>query len=323
MGKVILTRWDEDPEMQRHEIVAGLFAAGEVALLTGKPKSGKSAVAVALAGAIVTGEPFLGRQVDQGDVVYFALERRQSVRRRIKALGLPPRSPIWTPRGTISIIEDADAIIEGIVDSRRVPKVVIFDTLARATTGLDENSARDMGVVAKAISLIIEALPETALVFVHHTTKDGDEARGSSALLGAVDLELRAKIHNGKRFLSVVHANDVPEDQRLDFQIEPVALPDGGTAIRVVPPSTAGQDAIMDRNAERRAGAQERARSALPHLPARPFTQAEAMRCWTQAAVVDGAEDTRKKQTKRMLDRLKDMNLIADQGGMFVLREVA
>jgi hypothetical protein len=324
MAKVVLTRWDEEPDLPRQEIVEGLFAAGEVVLLTGKPKSGKSAVAVALAGAIATGQPFLGRSVEQGDVVYFALERRQSVRRRFKVLGLPPASPVWMPRGSLSVVEDAVAIIDGILGSERVPEVIIFDTLARSITGMDENSARDMGVVAKAIAQIGEAFPATAIVFIHHTTKEGDTARGSNALLGAVDLEIRAQIHGkAQGGLRVAHANDVAEDQRLQFQLDPVALPDGGIAIRAIAPTTGGKAAIMNHNAQASANAQDRALAALPHLPTEPFTQAEAVRLLTEARIVDGTFAARKKNVQRMMDRLIESGHVTDQGGKLMLKDAA
>lgn len=324
MAKVVLTRWDEEPDLSRQEIVEGLFAAGEVVLLTGKPKSGKSAVAVALAGAIATGQPFFGRSVEQGDVVYFALERRQSVRRRFRVLGLPPASPVWMPRGSLSIVEDAVAIIEGILGSGRVPKVIIFDTLARSITGMDENSARDMGVVAKAITQIGEAFPTTAIVFIHHTTKEGDTARGSNALLGAVDLEIRAQTSSkAQGFLRVAHANDVADNQRFDFLLDPVALPEGGIAIRAISPTTVGKAAILDHNAQSSADARDRALAALPHLPAEPFTQAEAVRRLTAAGIVVGTEDARKKSVKRMLARLRELMRVTDQDGKLILKDAA
>lgn len=322
MGKVILTRWDEEPDLPRHEIVDGLFAAGEVVLLTGQPKSGKSAVAVALAGSIATGEPFLGRDVEKGEVVYFALERRQSLLRRIKALGVPASAaPIWTPRGNLVITEDVEEMIEGIAASKGGPRVIIFDTLARLITGLDENSAKDMGIVARAIMKVGAAFPEAALVFIHHTGKDGSSLRGSSALLGAVDLELRAEIRKAQRYLRVANANEVAEDQRLDFQLELVPMPDGGTAICAVAPSTGGQATIRDRNDQRREAADARALEALAHLPASPFTQAVAKAVLTEAGLVEGTDDARKKQVKRLTDRLKAMGRLTERDGKMTLEE--
>jgi hypothetical protein len=70
-------------------VVGGLIPAGGVALLAGRPKSGKSTMARALAVAVVQGRPFLGRETRRGRVLLLSLEDRQrDAARHLRALGL-------------------------------------------------------------------------------------------------------------------------------------------------------------------------------------------------------------------------------------------
>jgi hypothetical protein len=64
---------------------------------------------------------------------------------------------------------------------------VAFDTLNRCATGLEENSATDMGIVLDAMSYVRDANPGTSVAVVHHSGKDGTKERGSSALFDGMD----------------------------------------------------------------------------------------------------------------------------------------
>jgi hypothetical protein len=65
--------------------------------------------------------------------------------------------------------------------------MIVVDTLARAATGLDENSSRDMGMFLRNFETIKEHF-ECSILFIHHKGKDESRGmRGSSSLLGAAD----------------------------------------------------------------------------------------------------------------------------------------
>ena len=78
--------------------------------------------------------------------------------------------------------------VQAFIDAckSKKPVLIIFDTLARCMVGGDENSAKDMGLLIQHCSQIIKAL-DTSVVLVHHTGKNGEAERGSSALRGACD----------------------------------------------------------------------------------------------------------------------------------------
>lgn len=66
--------------------------------------------------------------------------------------------------------------------------VLVFDTLATMLTGVEENSATDMGAVMNRLETLRDALNCT-IILVHHTGKgeNADVMRGSSAITGALD----------------------------------------------------------------------------------------------------------------------------------------
>lgn len=68
----------------------------------------------------------------------------------------------------------------------RSPGLVIFDTLARAAPGQDENSAKDMGVIVQAAD-DIKTFCQCCVALIHHTPKGKEEWRGSGAVWNALD----------------------------------------------------------------------------------------------------------------------------------------
>lgn len=90
---------------------------------------------------------------------------------------------IYSERITDFIVEWKDRQAKG---EAQPLDILVIDTLHTATAGADENSAKDMGIV---LNLAKRATKELgcAVVLVHHTGKNNETERGSSALRGAMD----------------------------------------------------------------------------------------------------------------------------------------
>ncbi len=82
------------------------------------------------------------------------------------------------------VVDDVAEIVATVAEVK--PVLVIIDTLARTMTGGDENTQRDMGLFVAACDRIRMATDCTVLV-VHHTGRNGNHERGSTALRGAAD----------------------------------------------------------------------------------------------------------------------------------------
>lgn len=68
--------------------------------------------------------------------------------------------------------------------------IVFLDTLNRAMLGLEENSAKDASILIEAADFLKRRLGCT-IVLIHHTPKNGDEARGSGAWYANLDTVIK------------------------------------------------------------------------------------------------------------------------------------
>jgi hypothetical protein len=126
------------------------------------------------------------------------------------------------------------------------PGLVIADTQARVTVGLEENSATDMGIFINAVSALRTATGACVLA-VHHTGRSGGDARGSSAIDGAQDTELKV-VADGQPLrgqLRVEKQKDLPEREpiQLMFKLHVVGVDDDGDPVTSL--ALAGQDAWL------------------------------------------------------------------------------
>jgi hypothetical protein len=114
------------------------------------------------------------------------------------------------------------------------PKFIIFDTLARSMVGLDENSAKDMGLAMEVLAHIQRVTGATILL-VHHTGKYGGSERGSSALRAACDVML--EISNDEGYITLVcsKVKDSDEFDTLNYQLTKIDLGPERSSCVVVP----------------------------------------------------------------------------------------
>ncbi len=232
---IALHRLDALPERpQREEVIEGLLAVGEIGAIIAPAGEGKSTIAQLLLTCIAEGRPFLGRGVIAGPAIYVAAERGQEAARRLFAIRRKGKAPLYIAMARPDlgnpeeVLELANRILQVCENERSCPVIIVIDTLARCMPGLDENSARDMGRVIEGLTRLLEQVPSAAVLFVHHAGKGGDgEMRGSTALIGGVDLELQVKnAKGGMKRLVVTKANAVAEGQSLGFRLVPVEYRD-------------------------------------------------------------------------------------------------
>lgn len=124
-----------------------------------------------------------------------------------------------------------------------LPDVVVIDTLARAMTGSDENSTRDMGLLVQACNKIMERLGCTVLL-VHHTSKAGNTERGNSSLRGALDMAIKVSQSDDQIVIECSKTKDSSPFPTRYVKLEPVQVQiDGETleSVVVVPSETRPQ----------------------------------------------------------------------------------
>lgn len=183
-----------------------------LATLAGRPKVGKSWLALQIAQAVATGGHALGRTVTAGPVLYLALEdtpRRLKNRMQMQGWPVLPQG-----QGEFMNLGDFDAQIGALSDPLSVARLtdqmrsggyrlVVIDTLSRAIRG-DQN---DADVMTRALSpLQAAALEMNAVVLLidhHRKTSLGDtdpilDLGGSVAKSGVCDCLLGLYREQGK-----------------------------------------------------------------------------------------------------------------------------
>lgn len=106
-------------------------------------------------------------------------------------------------------------------------KLIVIDTLARATPGGDENSTKDMGQAIVNSQAIIDRTG-CCVMLVHHSGKASDKGmRGSSALLGGLDSNFEVFKHEDEhsvRVFRVKKQRDEAEARDYYYKLELVTL---------------------------------------------------------------------------------------------------
>ena len=219
-------------------LIDGLLFVGEASELIGPPGSYKSFTAVDMACASATGESFAARHKVPGGavpVVYVAGEGVAGMHSRITAWcrhrNVDPAKldgMLHVVSGPVQLGDPDD--MAGLTElvQRVGAKLVIFDTRARCTVGLEENSATDQGVAIAAVDKMIADTGSAALL-VHHTALAApDRGRGTSAWLGAVYSSLVQSIDGeGRIEIRCAKHKDAPDGCKHYFAIETVQINGG------------------------------------------------------------------------------------------------
>jgi len=233
------------PDLEWH--IDGFVPKGGLTMIYGPPKSGKSFVVMSLILALDHGERWLGHPiVDRCRSLYVALEGRSGLKMRSEAwhkhFGHDVEaggSLIQTGRINLAAHEQRDAIIAAVIEHDI--ELVAIDTLAKATPGLDENSAKDMGLVIDSAMRIQQETGAT-VILVHHTGHgDTHRGRGHSSLPGAVDSSIMVKAGRVTGELLKDGGSPLP----IDFKLEPV-----GQSVVALPMSSSSPDGDKDPDPE-------------------------------------------------------------------------
>lgn len=180
-------------------LIDGMLEANTFSVCFGSPAAGKTFLTLDMALCIATGKDFHTHAVKQGPVFYIAGEGHNGFARRAAAWSkendIPLQGvPFFKSSRAVIITDDSSVAelidtIDEMVQQHGEPQLIVIDTLARSMGAADENSTKEMGAAIRAIDDCRDAYDCTVLA-VHHTGHGNkDRARGSSALLGAVDAE--------------------------------------------------------------------------------------------------------------------------------------
>jgi KaiC/GvpD/RAD55 family RecA-like ATPase len=236
----------------RKWLVGGWLPLDAAVLLYSDPGVGKSFYALSLALQVANGGEWVGESLPEAlPVLYVAAERPTDQRDRAEAWSLhydediPKKFTLMEAAHPPQLTNplDVEAICQEVRDMGA--KLVVLDTYARMTLGLDENSSSTTSPVVEALDRIRKATDGGTVLIVHHKPKGGNTPRGSTALLGGVDMTILLTKSDGQIKATVEKANAGREPMPIFYALDPVVLPpepgeeacrDGAVMVSAAPP---------------------------------------------------------------------------------------
>ncbi len=202
---VPLSAFLSEASASKEWLIEGLLPQGGIALLVAKPKVGKSTISRDLTHALVTGRPFLSRQVITGRVIFLALEDHPDrLREQFCASGLTGREDVLVHVGPAP--KDGIRWLANVVE-RFAPSLVVVDPLFKLVRVSDANAYAETSTAFEGLTRIARG-SGAALLLIHHANKGsegGDSVLGSTSILGLVDTVMLVKRYDDVRTIRTTH----------------------------------------------------------------------------------------------------------------------
>lgn len=208
----------------------------------GPSGSGKSFYTLSLCLEVARGGVWLGEQLEPHPVLYVMAEKETLNRDRLEAWKVSRN--LDSPRLFTALVVDygdklggppqlreqdkVEAVCELVQEislTHEKPVIVVLDTYAQVTLGIEENSTKETGVAMSALYQILHATRGGIVIPVHHTGKDHSKGlRGSTAFLGAVDTAIEITGGDGIVKAAVTKSNAGASPLPEWYKLEQVTL---------------------------------------------------------------------------------------------------
>jgi hypothetical protein len=196
-----------------------------LAWMVGKPGSYKSFVALDIAGCVGTGETWHGYRVSAGRVLFLVAEGVRGTKRRVraweKAMGRAMEGVQFLP---VAVQSKVDGQWSALVELARemTPTLIVIDTQARVTVGVEENSNTEMGHFVDQAERLRKATGACVLI-VHHIGRNGDTGRGATTLDGAMSTIVKVAKDDDRAKLECQKNKDGAEWEPINLRAVPTA----------------------------------------------------------------------------------------------------
>ena len=217
------------------ELIQDMIVRKSQSMLYGDSNSGKTFYALSMAHAICEGVEFMGKQVEQGAVIYLATESPSSVISRVQAIKdfhkckMANLFIVQVPVNFFTSDKHATEVIALVkqieADTGSKVNLIIGDTLARMTAGANENSGEDMVPILQRLDEVVYEA-DTAFLTIHHSGKDASRgARGSSTIRAHIDTEIMVVEENNERTATITKQRELPsKGVEIPFKLEIVEM---------------------------------------------------------------------------------------------------
>jgi hypothetical protein len=230
--------------------VPDLLPAG-LTILAGRPKLGKSWLALQIAIAVATGGDVLGQRAAPGPVLYLALEDTpRRLKDRLAKQGAPAAASVTFHTQWAALSQEGLADL--MVACAQGYRLVVVDTLSRGMGRADPLDAVDMVLLLGGLQRLAARYDLALLLIDHHRKPNAsvgdavDDILGSTAKAGVVDAALGLyKVRGEQEAVLKVTGRDIVERElALRWQAERCVWEVQGEAQEVE--RTARQQEILD-----------------------------------------------------------------------------
>jgi hypothetical protein len=225
------------PKLDASDFVEGVLTDGSMSVVYGESNSGKTFFVSDLAIRVAAGMGWRDKEVEQGAVLYLALEGGFGIVNRIAAFrevhGLDTQEvPFAFVTVGINLLDpeqDAKPVIETVKkikeQFKEIPlRLIVVDTLSRAMAGGNENAPEDMTRLVATGDQIREHTG-AHLLWIHHSGKDQAKgARGHSSLRAATDTEIEISAEGQQRMARVTKQRDLECSGEFTFTLKVIEL---------------------------------------------------------------------------------------------------
>jgi len=209
-------------------LVKGLIPKCGLTVVWGPPKCGKWFWTFDLMMHVALGWDYRGRRVQQGPVVYLALEGLEGLKGRAEAFRNKIGDdevdiPLFVVGPPLNLVQDHVALIQCIKSQigMILPGAVVIDTVNRSLLG-SESSDQDMAAYIQAADAVREAFG-CAVILIHHCGIDSSRPRGHTSLTGAADCQITVKRDSENNILATVEfMKDGPEGDQIVSRLQQV-----------------------------------------------------------------------------------------------------
>jgi len=201
------------------ELVEGVITVGASSVVYGDSNSGKTFFVLDMGCAIARGVEWMGRKTEPGLVIYLATEAPASIKTRLQAYQkyhdctVPNFAIVQTPVNFHRDMQDAKDIVTMIEDVEKAlgqkARLIVGDTLARISSGANENSGDDMGPIMERFDYLARKTGAHVLI-IHHNGKDAAKgARGWSGIRAHIDTEIELVDDKGVRSATITKQREL------------------------------------------------------------------------------------------------------------------
>lgn len=195
-----------------------------LSFLAGRPKLGKSWLALQVAHAVGTGGKALDRDVEKGKVLFLALEDSpRRLKGRMKIQGVPSTAAITFETSWNGFTEGGLVDLQAEIE-RDGYTLIVIDTLSRALGRADQSDLAEMTVILGNLQHLAQVYDLAILLIDHHRKPSGmitnpiDDILGTTAKAAVADAALGLFREQGKHGASLKVTGRDLEEQELALE---------------------------------------------------------------------------------------------------------